>query len=63
MARYIEDWSNHLFVSGSLDSLLPANSVARSNQVILNGMDLSVFLAKYRNYEMGRMERLMIRTP
>ena len=55
MARYVPDHSSQtLFVDGSLDSLLPDNSVARSIQHGLGELDFSRFDAVYRNDLEGR---------
>lgn len=55
MARYVPDHSGEtLFVDGSLDSLLPDNSVARSIRHGLGEMDFSRFDAVYRNDLEGR---------
>ena len=55
MARYIEDRSAvTLFVDGSLESLLPANSLARSVAAALAQLDFAAFEAVYRNDESGR---------
>ena len=55
MARYIEDRSRDtLFVDGSLDSLLPQNSVARTLWSGLMLLDFGGFDAAYRNDECGR---------
>ncbi len=55
MARYIEDRSmDTLFVDGSLDSLLPQTSVARTLWSGLMRLDFGGFDAAYRNDECGR---------
>jgi len=55
MAKFVAVNShNSLFVLGSLDSLLPVNSVARVLFEALEQMDFSAFDAKYRNDETGR---------
>ena len=55
MARYIPDGScQTLFVNGSLDSLLPESSVARSIWRGVCDLDFSGFDAKYRNDAEGR---------
>lgn len=55
MARYIPDGScQTLFVDGSLDSLLPSNSVARSIWHGLGELDFSRFDAVYHNDDDGR---------
>ena len=55
MARYIPDGScQTLFVDGSLDSLLPEHSVARSIWRGVCELDFSRFDAKYRNDAEGR---------
>jgi transposase len=55
MARYIPDHSSQtLFINGSLDSLLPDNSVARSIRHGLGELDFSRFDAVYRNDLEGR---------
>ena len=55
MARYIEDRSmDTLFVDGSLDSLLPQTSVARTLWAGLTQLDFGGFDAAYRNDECGR---------
>lgn len=56
MARYVEDRNGvTLFVDGSLDTLLPVNSVARSIAAALDTLDFSAFEASYRNDAMGRL--------
>lgn len=55
MARYIEDRSmDTLFVDGSLDSLLPQTSVARTLWSGLMQLDFGGFDGAYRNDECGR---------
>ncbi len=55
MARYIEDRSmDTLFVDGSLDSLLPESSVARTLWAGLVQLDFGGFDAAYCNDEGGR---------
>lgn len=55
MARYIEARSmDTLFVDGSLDSLLPQTSVARTLWAGLMQLDFGGFDAAYRNDECGR---------
>ena len=55
MARYIPaDSCQTLFVNGSLDSLLPEHSVARSIWRGVCDLDFSGFDAKYRNDAEGR---------
>lgn len=55
MARYIPaDSCQTLFVNGSLDSLLPECSVARSIWGSVCELDFSQFDAKYRNDAEGR---------
>ena len=55
MARYMSDNSHdQLFVSGSLESLLPAQSVARVIWEALGDFDFSSFDAGYCNDEEGR---------
>ncbi|HWR84060.1 MAG TPA: transposase [Candidatus Deferrimicrobium sp.] len=55
MARYIaDDRCQRLFVHGSLDSLLPENSVARSIWRGLGQLDFSEFDGQYRNDAEGR---------
>ena len=55
MARYVPDHSSQtLFIDGSLDSLLPDNSVARSIRHGLGELDFSRFDAVYRNDLEGR---------
>jgi transposase len=55
MAKFIEDQSRGtLFVHGSLESLLPGNSVARTIWAGLEQLDFSEFESAYRNDEAGR---------
>jgi len=55
MAKYIPNrCSDTLFVVGSLDTLLPDNSVARTIGEVLSGLDFSRFDEKYRNDQEGR---------
>ena len=55
MARFIEDRSEcTLFVNGSLDSLLPADALARVIYAALCELDFTVFEAAYANDAMGR---------
>lgn len=55
MARYVPDGSSQtLFVNGSLDSLLPSTSVARSIRHGLGEFDFSRFDAVYHNDDEGR---------
>jgi transposase len=55
MANFIEDRSSEtLFVDGSLDSLLPHTSVARTIWAGLKQLDFSGFDAVYRNDKGGR---------
>lgn len=55
MARYIDDRSNDtLFVDGSLESLLPQTSVARTLWAGLVALDFKGFDDAYRNDESGR---------
>lgn len=55
MARYVPDHSSQtLFIDGSLDSLLPDNSMARSIRHGLGELDFSRFDAVYRNDLEGR---------
>lgn len=55
MARYIPDSNcQTLFVRGSLDSLLPEHSVARSIWRSMGGLDFSGFDMSYCNDEEGR---------
>jgi transposase len=56
MPRYIQDSScETLYVDGSLESLLPANSVARVIWGALQRLDFSAFDAAYGNDAMGRL--------
>lgn len=56
MARFIEDFSKEtLFVDGSLDSLLPQGSVARTLWSGLKQLDFGDFEAAYSNDERGRL--------
>jgi len=43
-----------LFVEGSLDSLLPATSVARSIWAVLSSLDFSAYDLAYKNDDVGR---------
>ncbi len=55
MAHYIENRSEHtLFVDGSLDSLLPEASVARTIGAALESLDFGRFDARYTNDAAGR---------
>ena len=55
MAKYMDDRScESLFVDGSLDSLLPENSIARTIWHAVFNLDFSRFDAKYMNDENGR---------
>ncbi len=55
MARYIEDRSEYtLFVDGSLDSLLPQTSVARTIRAALESLDFALFEERYANDATGR---------
>jgi len=55
MAKYLESQRDaHLFVKGNLESLLPADSMARGIWQLLEGMDFSQWDAVYRNDETGR---------
>ncbi len=55
MAKYIENNREQmLFVAGSLDSLLPADSVARGIWRGLERLDFRRFDGKYRNDDTGR---------
>lgn len=55
MARFMEDRSaDTMFVNGSLDSLLPLESVARTIWGALSTLDFGRFEAVYRNDAMGR---------
>jgi transposase len=55
MAHYIENRSKHtLFVDGSLDSLLPEASVARTIGAALESLDFARFDARYTNDAAGR---------
>ena len=54
MARYIEDRRSTLFVNGSLESLLPPDSVARVLWAALDELDFSAFESAYCNEEQGR---------
>jgi len=55
LARYVADQSMAtLFVSGSLDSLLPSNSLARLLLASLENLDFTAFECKYRNDDRGR---------
>lgn len=54
MERYIESDQNALFLRGSLDQLLPQNSVARTLFFALEKLDFSPFDKLYRNDDTGR---------
>ena len=55
MARFIEDRRDaSLFVMGSLENLLPRESVARDIAAALASLDFSAFEAAYRNDATGR---------
>lgn len=55
MAKYIDDRScDSLFVDGSLDNLLPENSIARIIFDVVCTLDFCMFDAKYCNDENGR---------
>jgi len=55
MARYIRDESSEtLFVDGSLETLLPENSIARSIWIGVSDLDFSRFDSRYRNDDEGR---------
>jgi transposase len=55
MPRYISDnRAQALYVSGSLESLLPSNSVARLVWAALEQLDFGGFEAAYKNDETGR---------
>ena len=55
MPNYLPDHSaDTLFVDGSLESLLPENSVARVIWAVLSELDFSGFDRTYRNEEEGR---------
>lgn len=55
MATYIEDRSSsELFISGSLDSFVPVNSLARLLWRVLEGLCFERFDAVYRNDAAGR---------
>ena len=55
MARYVEDRRDcTLFVSGTLDSLLPADSMARTLWGALIGLDFGGFELRYCNEQRGR---------
>ena len=55
MARYVRDRScDSLFVDGSLDSLLPETSVARTIWSALCELDFKDFDGRYTNDEEGR---------
>lgn len=55
MARFVEDFSAAtLFVAGSLNSLLPANALARVVQAALAELDFAAFDEAYGNDAMGR---------
>jgi transposase len=55
MPRYISDnRAQALYVSGSLESLLPSNSVARLVWAALEQLDFGAFEAAYKNDETGR---------
>ena len=55
MPKYVEDRScDTLFVDGSLDSLLPENSIARTVFDVISGSDLSQFDEKFCNDDTGR---------
>ncbi len=55
MPRYISDnRAQALYVSGSLESLLPSNSVGRLVWAALEQLDFGAFEAAYKNDETGR---------
>ena len=55
MANFIDDCRNELmFIAGSLDMLLPANSVARTIWDALEQLDFGAFEARYNNDQGGR---------
>lgn len=55
MAKYVSDQSRDtLFVDGSLDDLLPENSLARAIWSTFEGLDFSRFDTRYRNDAEGR---------
>ena len=55
MAHYVEDTRyTEFFVAGSLETLLPQNSVARLIQTALEGLDFSSFDMMYQNDTSGR---------
>jgi len=55
MGRYLEDHgASELFVSGSLESLVPEHSLARLVWQALSGLDFSGFDALYKNDSVGR---------
>jgi transposase len=54
MARYLPDDTQTLFVSGSLESLLPQCSVARSLWRGVSSLDFAGFDSKYVNDQEGR---------
>lgn len=55
MARYVEDNRyTELFVTGSLETLLPRNAMARTIRAALDRLDFSDFDAPYSNDESGR---------
>lgn len=56
MGRYIENAAEGtLFIDGSLESLLPENSPARTVWAAILALDFSAFDARYRNDAMGRL--------
>ena len=55
MAKYIEQKRDtELFVSGSLDDLLPADSIARAIWAGLEQLDFGAYDGLYENDEEGR---------
>lgn len=55
MAHYVEDIRHsEIFVAGSLETLLPQDSVARSIQAALDRLDFSSFDAQHQNDTSGR---------
>ena len=55
MARYIEDNRyTQLFVAGSLETLLPQDSAARTIRAALDRLNFADFDARYKNDEVGR---------
>ena len=54
MARYKPDCNQTLFISGTLEELLPSHSMARSIWQSVSSPDFSRFDAQYCNDEEGR---------